>query len=512
MRHSEEVTRKILLSLLESEDYLTLSELSRIMEISKRSVQNYLNKAESWLREHQLSEIQIVKKQGYGTQLDCDAAGRQKLSALLSSQYFTLTDGSMKRRTELLRSLIFSRDELTIQFLADSFYVSRFVILADLDWAENWLAQYHLRLFKIQGRGIGIAGEEVDRRAAIIGFFDLCEHREPAVEGKVNNPVRLAKERLEKMEEVYTEEDIKKICSIIEEAEKEFDFFMGSEYFTSLATHITISVFRLRHGHQIQKEFLPPNEEFPQQEMNTAAFIARRLEETFQVHLPDSERTYICIHLMGYNAFQAQMEEEQKAPENIELLALHLIEAVDAELGGRFSSDRVLFFGLLTHLQNSLYQQKENPGARTQLRLELPEACQEIFASVKKQAALYQQLSGIRPDQQELVSLTLHFALSQDRTTTKWRALLVSPAGVIIQQDQRRHLQDSIPQIKIVDTCSPYPFSVYPEASYDFIISMVPIKNASKPVADVSRMTKGQRVQFIEEFLFDKMDGKDCFP
>ena len=478
MRHSEEVTRKILLSLLESEDYLTLSELSRIMEISKRSVQNYLNKAESWLREHQLSEIQIVKKQGYGTQLDCDAAGRQKLSALLSSQYFTLTDGSMKRRTELLRSLIFSRDELTIQFLADSFYVSRFVILADLDWAENWLAQYHLRLFKIQGRGIGIAGEEVDRRAAIIGFFDLCEHREPAVEGKVNNPVRLAKERLEKMEEVYTEEDIKKICSIIEEAEKEFDFFMGSEYFTSLATHITISVFRLRHGHQIQKEFLPPNEEFPQQEMNTAAFIARRLEETFQVHLPDSERTYICIHLMGYNAFQAQMEEEQKAPENIELLALHLIEAVDAELGGRFSSDRVLFFGLLTHLQNSLYQ----------------------------------QLSGIRPDQQELVSLTLHFALSQDRTTTKWRALLVSPAGVIIQQDQRRHLQDSIPQIKIVDTCSPYQFSVYPEASYDFIISMVPIKNASKPVADVSRMTKGQQVQFIEEFLFDKMDGKDCFP
>ena len=452
MRHSEEVTRRILLAVLEGEGYLTLSELSQTMEISKRSVQNYLTKAESWLREHQLSEIHIVKKQGYGTQLACDAAGRQKLSALLNSQYFTLTDGSMKRRTELLRSLIFSREELTIQFLADSFYVSRFVILADLDWAENWLAQYHLRLFKIQGRGIGIAGEEVDRRAAIIGFFDLCEHREPTVEG------------------------------------------------------------RLRHGHQIEKEFLPPNEEFPQQEMNTAAFIARRLEETFRVHLPDSERTYICIHLMGYNAFQAQMEEEQKAPENIELLALHLIEAVDAELGSRFSSDRVLFFGLITHLQNSLYQQKENPGARTQPHLELPESCQELYASVKKQSALYRQLSGIRPDQQELVSLTLHFALSQDRTTTKWRALLVSPAGVIIQQDQRKHLQDSIPQIEIIDTCSPYQFSVYPEASYDFIISMVPMKNAPKPVADVSRMTKLQRVQFIEEFLFDKMDGRECLP
>ena len=332
--------------------------------------------------------------------------------------------------------------------------------------------------------------------------------REPAVEGKVNNPVRLAKERLEKMEEVYTEEDIKKICSIIEEAEKEFDFFMGSEYFTSLATHITISVFRLRHGHQIQKEFLPPNEEFPQQEMNTAAFIARRLEETFQVHLPDSERTYICIHLMGYNAFQAQMEEEQKAPENIELLALHLIEAVDAELGGRFSSDRVLFFGLLTHLQNSLYQQKENPGARTRHSIQLPESCRELYDSVKKQAPLYQRLGGVFPDQQELTSLTLHFALAQDRTTSKWRALLVSNAGVIIQQSQRKFLQECLPQIKIVDICSPYQFSVYPDSSYDFIISMTPLSGAVKPVADVSHMTKAQRVQMIEEFLFEKMDNR----
>ena len=74
MRHSEEVTRRILLALLEGEGYLTLSELSQTMEISKRSVQNYLNKADSWLREHQLSEIRIVKKQGYGTRLEIGRA------------------------------------------------------------------------------------------------------------------------------------------------------------------------------------------------------------------------------------------------------------------------------------------------------------------------------------------------------------------------------------------------------------------------------------------------------
>ena len=322
------------------------------------------------------------------------------------------------------------------------------------------------------------------------------------------DPVRLAKERLEKMEQVYTEEDIKKVCSIIEEAEREFDFFMGSEYFTSLATHITISVFRLRHGHQISKEFLPPDGEFPRQEMNTARFIAGRLAETFQIRLPESECTYICIHLMSYNAFQSQIEKERKVPENVELLALQLIEAVDGEIGGRFASDKVLFFGLLAHLQGAIYQQKENPGARTRHSIQLPESCRELYDSVKKQAPLYQRLGGVFPDQQELTSLTLHFALAQDRTTSKWRALLVSNAGVIIQQSQRKFLQECLPQIKIVDICSPYQFSVYPDSSYDFIISMTPLSGAVKPVADVSHMTKAQRVQMIEEFLFEKMDNR----
>lgn len=510
MRHSEETMRKMLQALLESEDFLTLSDLSQRLDVSKRSVQNYLNKADGWLRDHDLPGVCIVKKQGYGIQLTLDPPGRQKLATLLSSQYFTLSDGSVDRRIELLRSLVFSREELTIQFLADKFYVSRFVILSDLDWAENWLAQYHLKLFKTQGRGIGLVGDEVSRRAAIAGFFDLCERGAPAAAGASGKAVRLAKERLEKMEEVYTEEDIRKVCGIMEEAENEFDFFMGSEYFTSLATHITISVFRLRHGCEIKKEFLPPEDEFPQAEMNTARFIAKRLEETFSIKLPESECTYICIHLMSYNAFQEQDARETSVPENIEMLAMQLIEAVDAEMGGNFSSDKILFFGLLYHLRNSIYQQKENPGARkTQIKTELPEACRELYASVEKQSELYRRLSGVTPDRMELLSLTLYFSLSRDRTMVRWRALLVSNAGVIVQQKQRSWLQDGLPQIKIVDTCSTHQLPMYPGGSYDFIISMLPLEAGEKPIVSIAHMSREQSIGCIEEFLFTKMEDKD---
>lgn len=509
MRHSEEIMRTMLAVLVENDSFVTLNTLSQRLGISKRSVQNYLNKAEGWLREHGLGNVMIEKKQGYGIKLSLSDAERTKINALLSSQYFTLSDGSVGRRIELLRNLLFSTDELTIQFLADQFYVSRFVILTDLDWAENWLAQYDLKLFKTQGRGIGIVGDEVARRTAIAGFFDLREHRGPSLSTPANHAVRIAKERLERMEEVYTEEDIRKVCDIIEEAENEFDFFVGNEYFTSLATHLTISVFRLRSNCKIDKEFRPPDDDFPQLEMNTARFIAKRLEEKFSIKLPESECKYICIHLISYNAFRAQMESKPHVPENIETLAINLAEAVDADIGGNFSSDKILFFGLVHHLRGSIYQQKENPGTRAHIRMELPDSCQVLYRCIKKQTWLYKRYSGIEPDNQELASITLHFAMSQARTTTKWRALMVSNAGIIIQQEQRSSLQNSLPQINIIDTCSLYQFSVYPENSYDFVISTIPLENAAKPVINIAHMNQRQRVACIEEFLFNRMDGKE---
>ena len=86
---------------------------------------------------------------------------------------------------------------------------------------------------------------------------------------------------------------------------------------------------------------------------------------------------------------------------------------------------------------------------------------------------------------------------------------MVSNAGVIIQQEQKRLLQNSLPQIDIIDTCSLYQFSVYPENNYDFVISTVPLENVTKPVINIAHKDQQQRVASIEEFLFNRMDSKE---
>lgn len=510
MGRTNQTLQKMLLTLSDNSSFVTLDQLSQELEISKRSVQNYLSKAELWLRDHDLAEVSIIKKQGNGILLKASDTDRQKLASLLSSQYFTSLDGSADRRIEILRSLVFSQDELTIQFLADKFYVSRFIIQSDLDWVENWLAQYNLKLYRTQRRGIGIAGSEFLRRSAIAGFFDMQKHREPVAGHPTKIAVRLAKERLQNLEEVYNEEDICKVCAIIEEAEKTFNFYMGSDFFTGLATHITISVFRLRHGYQIKKEFLPPDGEFPHMEMNTAHFIASRLEDTFHIKLPELERIYICIHLMSYHAFQAQEDKQYNVPKNIEALTLHLIEGVDADLGGDFSSDKMLFFGLLHHIRNVIYFLRENPNSRPSSSEGLPplnEAGKEILASVQKHIHAYREFCGVEPDKRELLCVTLHFVLSAARTTHRKRALLVSNSGILVQQKLLREFQEDLPQIKIVDVCSTNQFSFCPEGMYDFVISAIPLETAQKPVVLVAHMSREERTHTVEDFVFTKLDS-----
>lgn len=164
--------------MLESNTYLTLDFLSQQVGISKRSIQNYMYKLEVWLTDMGLNKIELLKKQGYGIKLLINSKDRKRLENLLDTEKLSLYDDGVLRRLEMLKALIFSNDEFTIQFFADQYYISRTVILKDLEWVSQWLMKFGLKLFKTQRRGIGIIGNEVARRNAIAGFFDIYKTKE----------------------------------------------------------------------------------------------------------------------------------------------------------------------------------------------------------------------------------------------------------------------------------------------------------------------------------------------
>ena len=137
---------EILSILLKTRRYVTLQELADKLGVSKRTIQHDVERVELWLQDHGPEDsVLLLRKQGLGIRLQLEENAENELEALLNSQS---TRGqsfdNYERRLEVAKFLLSSHDDLTIQFLADQFYVSKGVINKDLTWVSSWLKQYGL--------------------------------------------------------------------------------------------------------------------------------------------------------------------------------------------------------------------------------------------------------------------------------------------------------------------------------------------------------------------------------
>lgn len=507
MNHFEIKIKRILELLLDSDKYVTLDFLSQQTGISKRSTQNYMDRIERWLAEKGLDEIRLLKKQGYGIKLFVEGKDRQRLEDILNTEKYSIFDDVVSRRLEILKALIFSNDELTIQFLADQFYISRSVILKDLEWVSQWLSGFNLKLFKTQRRGIGIVGSEISRRNAIAGFFDIYKSKEITRIKDVNSSGRLTEEIFLKLKCVYPRIDIAPICTIIEDTEKKFDFFLTDDYFITLVTHLVISVARLSSGKNVDECFLPPEAEYGGLERKAAEYVATRIETEYGHAFPECERIYICIHLMSYNTFNYIAKSNsndnlKNIPQKIERLAISLIDCVDAQLGTSFATDKILFFGIIFHLKTSRYRLEEKTSLVTVSRDELSNVNKEIYNAVKKAGNLFEDICGVKPNDEEFIAIAMHFGLSAQRGTKRIKALLICNSGISAGITLCRHLAEGSPDLDIVDVCSSFQLAYKAENEYDVILSTEPLKGASKPVCDLSRISRNEYLKYLEDFIF----------
>lgn len=498
MSRTEEYVQQLLLLLLKQEDYVTLQELSHSLECSKRSIQNYLSRAEAWLLECNLEKVQIGKKQGKGILLEAAEEERCRLTEIVTSRDFSLQDEDMDRRLMILRSLVLSKDELTIQFFADHFYVSRSVILADLKWVDDWLSFYNLNLFKVPHRGIGIKGSEADKRAAIVGFFT----QQPGnfrQQGTTKN-IRMTTEGLKKLREVYSRKEIEVVCKAVEAAEKEFDFFLDRESFTVLVMHITISVSRMRHGCSLEQEAFDLQEELPLAERNVANAIAKSLEDSFSVQVSGVERVAIGMHLMSFNTISEYTSEEAPFAEKIEMLAYLLMERLSELTGKEFLHDKMLYFGLVFHLKNSIYLLKSGiHDSEEEISNWTPEG-KELYSCVCESREIYRNYVGVEPDARECVCLTLHFLEACGRMKASKRVLLVSNLDILKRRELKKTLEEMVPQLHVAEQCTTFQRSLCCEEFYDFIITMHPLEKAKRPVADLSCKERVEWEEYLKGF------------
>jgi len=503
----ESKVKKIIVELIDVDDYITLDALSDKCSVTKRSIQNHLQWLADWLIENDFSAVQIIKKPGNGVKFSMDDESRIRMHRVLDNYGGLFSFDDMARRMKILRLLLLSDEELTIGFLADYFYVSRAIILRDMDWISDWLKRFDMKLFKIQNKGIGLLGNEVSRRNAIAALFDESNssNKEALPQRRIMLfTSRIPQQQYANLVALYPTLDVLSVITLIEDTEKKFDFYLTDEFFTSLLTHLVICLARLKASNKVLSLDLDMEEY--ESVMDVALHMSDRILETFGLKLPDSEIAYVCLHLVSYSLRNSNgdLRHNYKGQGSLENLAVNIIEFAENRIGGGYTLDKVLYFGILYHLESSVYRIKNkihihNPNAESPVDLDIA-----LFNVIKETQHIFNNFFGeefILPDD-EVEALTLHFMSSATRNERKTRALLLS-TGIYAGASLGKHLNDTINSINVVDIISsPLQLELLACDNYDFIISTGgEIANCKKPVLNLSHKRKEDYISLISNFL-----------
>ena len=486
---------EIMSLLLEESDFLTLQALAAKMGVSKRTVQYDIDRLEAWLEQNGLTDqVTVCKKPGNGLRLELHGISSEELSRRMEDQYggSELND-NYQRRLEITKFLLFSHDDLTIQFLADHFYISKSVVQKDITWVDKWLLQYGLCVTKRQNRGITIVGSEQKRRAAMAGLIELLRSVDGEKDGQQQVPVsdtvdiiRLDLERFYSGMNNNPKADVGKIAEIIQDAERKFGFYLMDSYYTGLLVHLSIAVERLIGGRSVTESEDPLKGLLSCREGEIARYIASEMEQAFHIKMPESECTYICIHVMGAELPDPTAEQSQLHSSRIRDFTTHLVSFVQDMTGIQFLQDSILLNALATHIKASAYRLRSGLRRQGHHPSHFTPEYARLYHAVWSSSYYYKQFFSVEPNAEELLSIYLHFVQSIRRRMRRCKAIYLYQSDVICAEEVFGRLKALSDDVDIVDMCSWNQLSSSDLEQYDLVITTAQQTSAEVPVITVS--------------------------
>lgn len=496
--------------LLDAEDYVSLEELAKAALVSKRTVQNDLDQLKEWLEENRLSQhISIQRKSGSGIRFSLTGLTREGARKRLSANAIELkTQGNYERRLEIIKLLLFSKDALTIQFFADQFYVSKNVIQKDLDWIGKWLSRYRLSVGRYRSRGILLAGDEIDRRSLIAEMMNSSDtpDRERYAIPEFSDVVSLLRLDLDKFYGSMHRNsriDVNALTDIIRGAECRYGFQLADTYYTGLLVHLSIAVERLTGGLGVVSSQDVPDKILKGREGEIAAYIAREISRRFDVAVPQSEESLICIHIIGANINSDA--GDLSCGEEIERFTKRMIALVERLTDIPFSGDALLQQGLAMHIKTATFRLRSGLSLKRGWPEGLPERQDPLLRyAVWATSGLYSAAFSLWPNQEELAAVCAHFSLSVRRQQRVLQCLVVYGGGVMNALRLTEALKRYGAQLSVEDCCTVSQFRQFSPLSsdrYQLVVSNVSIETGEVPLFPVSNKLRRAELEPLEKFL-----------
>lgn len=483
------IRQKYELSILIKDGKFNLDKLAETFNVNARTIRNDIVQIEDYLKNKNVKATIEVKNKVITINILKDI----KLEDLVEINYqdfYSDRISNEERVLLILSDLCWSDEYLTIQDLADKYFVSRGTINSDIVSIKEYCDKNGINFVSVRGKGISIDEDEKNRRkylASIIKEFAYLNQ-------KVNLDMSI-------YGQWFDLDEINRIQAIVNEVDEIFNVSLTDVAYEALIVHIALSIERFKGGNY--EEELPSEEleNIDSLQYKIASTLVEMINEEFNISLGENEIYYIAVHIAAKSG--VIVAQEKRGDNFLEYYCLRLINNVGLLLNVDLSNDKHLFNSLFQHLCACEYRNRNNISLDNPLKDELKNNYKDLFEIVKAVIIDVNEPDVIIPSDDEIAYVMLHFctAIKRDIKQIKpLRVLVVCATGIGTAELLSLGLKENF-NFEIVDKLAKHQLK---DEKYlndvDLIISTVPLKSRIPSVV-VSPILKEKDIIDIKHFI-----------
>jgi mannitol operon transcriptional antiterminator len=445
--------------LLTHQDYVSILEAAKTLNVSRRSIYYDLDKINEWLQAHDIGFIQVERSKG----LFLSSVQREKISELLSSEiahtYYFLQP---KERTQLiLCSLLGQSEPVFVDYFCQICDVSRNTAFNDLKTVRQKLNKYELDLVFEPHSGYRVEGSLIMQRALFLYYFDpiipLLQNK--AIPGFMSL-------------NFYQPDEVEIIMKQLKKVEERLQTNYVSGMIFSLSTLINNIIKRKESIviDEVDAEEISQSQEY-------------QLVKIYFPQLNQNEQIYLSMHLLGS---RVQVPTKVEQTEDAIQLAKQLVTDFELLACINFDDKEQLVSMIAHHLKMSIYRYKYGIQIGNPLMADIRASYPDLFDLTVKAARGIKKKLGMPIPDAEIAYITMHFGgfLRHNNLMVSNRILLVCPNGISTANMLKGEVESLHPNIEVVAIVPVEEVEQY-ISSIDFIISTVDV-NTSVPVIRVN--------------------------
>ena len=464
--------QEILQYLIYADRYVTVQEISREKNISRRSVYYDICKINDWLEAHDIEPIVIERKKGifvteeYGGQISTLLKNMSENSMYLFSP--------MERVKIIICTILKRNQPVFIETFINICQVSRNTIISDLKVVTAKLQEADLNLVYEYKDGYRIQGDVIRKRSIFfLMFADLADlYKKQIVPLDNEEVVNDIYERLHKIEKELEADYVSGIL------------FSIAVFFSSINSRREELVFSIRDKIEISR-----TKEY-------------KLVCRYFADFNEGEQYYLSLHLLGSRLQTIPINLMKSSDKEAYTLAKALVSEFSRIACIEFGDTDEIEQALFAHLKTSLYRYRYGIQLGNPMLDDIKTQYSELFEITKKACEYLEQQLGVPIPDGEVAYLTLHFGgYIEGRHTVKrfLSILIVCPNGISTGNMLRKEVRTLIPQARKIDVISLSQYRM--DNNYDVTISTVAIEGARDLIIVHPILTDNDRVLILRKCM-----------